>query len=163
MPGARRFDRGIEYQNDSNCMRFTVAQTGIIRLQYVRGHQFSADGFYAAVQVARPAAPFQFTSQGATDSLSTSELKVEIERSPLRVSFLDGQGQVFKRDADALRMETDPDGRVRVWKDPPPDAHFFGFGEKSGFLDKRGVRSDGSSLAMWNSGKPGYDNTMDPL
>ena len=47
---------------------------------------------------------------------------------------------------------------MRVWKSAPPDEHYFGFGEKSTPLDKRG-----RSLVMWNKDPEGFDASSEPL
>jgi alpha-glucosidase len=47
---------------------------------------------------------------------------------------------------------------VRCWKTIAPDEKFFGLGEKTGNLDKRG-----REYVMWNSDTPGYTNDTDPL
>ena len=164
MPAAQRLDNGVEYRNDLGAVRLTVIQAGAIRVRFAQGRQFGPDDSYAVLPAMRGAkAPFEFSSAGSVDRLRTSELQVEIGRNPFRLRFLDAQGNVLEKDTDAVGMARDSEGRVRVWKDLSADAHFFGFGEKSGLLDKRGARSNGSTLVMWNSDTNGYDNTTDPL
>src|SRR2546427_3851997 len=41
--------------------------------------------------------------------------------------------------------------RVQVWKVLRDDDHFYGLGEKTGPLDKRGAKLGGTALVMWNS------------
>ena len=62
-----------------------------------------------------------------------------------------------------MGMASDPEGRVRVSKDLDDSIHFFGFGEKTGPLDKRGSKLGGSAMAMWNADVYGYDDAVDPL
>ena len=164
MSRAERVEGGVEYRNDSGVVRISVIQPGIVRVRYGRGKELPATDSYAvlpAMQRAKTA--FVFSSEGAVDHLTTSELRVEIARTPFRLRFLDPQGRVLEQDTGAMGMAYDPEGRPRVWKDLSDDAHLFGFGEKSGLLDKRGARSGGSTQVMWNTDAFGYDDTTDPL
>ena len=164
MPAAHRSNSGVEYQNDREVVRLTVIQPGTIRVRMGQGREFGPEDSYAVLPAMRGStAAFEFSSDPDVDRLRTSELQVEIKRRPFRLRFLDAQGRVMEQDTVAMGMAHDPEGRVRVWKDLKADAHFFGFGEKSGFIDKRGARSSGSTMVMWNSDTFGYDNTTDPL
>jgi len=165
MPPAQSVAGGVEYRNRQGIVRITVVGPGTVRVRFGRGKEFAADDSYAvlpsAIQPSR--VPFEFSTSGTIDRLRIALLSVEIHRRPLRLRFLDAEGHLLDKDMDALGMAYDPEGRVRVWKDLAPDSHFFGFGEKTGPLDKRGARNSGSSLVMWNSDTFAYDNTTDPL
>ena len=165
MPPAQSADGGVEYRNQQGIVRLTVVQTGIIRVRFSRGKEFGPDDSYAALPVAMQPSKvtFEFSTGVTADRLQTSLLTVEINRNPFRLRFLDAEGRLLDQDMDAMGMAYDPKGRVRVWKDLATDSHFFGFGEKTGLLDKHGTRNSGSSLVMWNSDTYAYDNTTDPL
>jgi alpha-glucosidase len=51
----------------------------------------------------------------------------------------------------------------RVAKQLHDDEHVYGFGEKTGRLDKRGWKLGGYNYVMWNSDTPAYDSSTDPL
>lgn len=164
MPAAHRSNSGVEYQNDHEIVRLTVIRPGTIRVRVGQGRKFLPEDSYAVLPAMRGVtAEFEFSSDAAVDRLRTAELQVEIRRNPFRLRFLDAQGHVLEQDTDAMGMAHDSEGRVRVWKDLNGDAHFYGFGEKSGFLDKRGARLAGTTMVMWNSDTFAYDNTTDPL
>ncbi|WP_029688925.1 TIM-barrel domain-containing protein [Thermoanaerobacter sp. A7A] len=75
--------------------------------------------------------------------IETNSLKVKINKNDLSVSFLDKNGNIINEDYNggAKFNETD----VRCYKKLRED-HFYGFGEKAGYLDKKGER-----LEMWNT------------
>ncbi len=164
MPAAHRSNSGVEYQNDHEIVQLTVIRPGTIRVRVGQGRKLPPEDSYAVLPAMRGVtAEFEFSSDAAVDRLRTAELQVEIRRNPFRLRFLDAQGHVLEQDTDAMGMAHDSEGRVRVWEDLNGDAHFYGFGEKSGFIDKRGPRSAGTTMVMWNSDTFAYDNTTDPL
>ncbi len=52
---------------------------------------------------------------------------------------------------------------VRVWKRLRDDEVVYGFGEKTGRLNKRGWGLGGYHYTMWNTDTYGYDSSTDPL
>ncbi|MGH7571110.1 MAG: TIM-barrel domain-containing protein [Gemmatimonadota bacterium] len=89
--------------------------------------------------------------------LRSAELVVAVDRSPCRITFLDRQGSVLSRDEPGLGIGWDGD-EVRNWKTIEEGERFFGLGEKTGNVDKRG-----REWVMWTSDMYGYDNETDPL
>jgi len=162
MPAGRPIPQGVEYRSRQGAVRITVAAPGVIRVRFSPAPQFGRDHSYAVGEGGPRASDARFTPGTERDQLRTAGIGVEIRRTPFRLRFLDDRGEV--RDEDYA-----PDGmasngrRVRVWKALRDDDHFYGFGEKTGPLDKRGAKLGGSSLVMWNSDVYGYDNSTDPL
>lgn len=77
--------------------------------------------------------------------------------SPFRLAFYDRMGRLISKDADNQAMSWNG-VRVRCWKWLPPDEHYFGLGEKSSTLDKRG-----HAYVMWNMDPHGFTESTDPL
>ncbi|MBP1972075.1 glycoside hydrolase family 31 protein [Cohnella thailandensis] len=77
--------------------------------------------------------------------LSSSQLKVVIRKEPLRLSFFDPSGRELVSEGERGMMMNSK-GEVLCVKKTGEDDRFYGFGEKSGFLDKRGER-----FGMWNT------------
>src|SRR5262249_11875120 len=98
----------------------------------------------------------------AYTTLTTPSLKVTVQHSPLRISFANIAGEIL--DADDAGQGISLSGpQFRVAKTLHDDEHVYGFGEKTGRLDKRGWRLGGSNYAMWNTDTPAYDSSTDPL
>jgi alpha-glucosidase len=89
--------------------------------------------------------------------LRSPELEVAVDRSPCRITFLDREGHVLSADDPGLGIGWDGD-EVRNWKSIDEEERFFGLGEKTGNVDKRG-----REWVMWTSDVPGYGNETDPL
>ncbi len=67
--------------------------------------------------------------------IQTEQMRVEIQRRPCRIACYDSTGQPFAHDAEiGMGWRT---GQVAAWKTIHADDHFYGFGERSGLLDKR--------------------------
>ena len=103
-------------------------------------------------------------------TLSTDELEVTIQRSPLLISFRDARTNQLLN-ADERPMSYDASAKLAgMMFDPKAgpfvaaskklgfDEHFYGLGEKASRLDKRR-----SSFANWNSDTPGYMEGRDPI
>jgi alpha-glucosidase len=73
----------------------------------------------------------------------TSELEVHVEKSPFRVRVLDRAGNVLTEDVDLGWTEKMEPFCVKTKR---ADENFYGFGEKTGFLNKAGTKQ-----TMWNS------------
>ncbi|HSL53458.1 MAG TPA: TIM-barrel domain-containing protein, partial [Pyrinomonadaceae bacterium] len=103
-------------------------------------------------------------------TITTAELEVTIQRSPLLISFHDARTHQLLN-ADERPMSYDANGRLtNILFDPKAgsfvaaskklgfDEHFYGLGEKASRLDKRR-----SSFINWNSDTPGYIEGRDPI
>ncbi|OZU88192.1 alpha-glucosidase [Virgibacillus indicus] len=77
--------------------------------------------------------------------LKTSKLQLRIEKSPFRITVTDAEGRMLVAEGNR-GMAYRENGEVAVFKKMQENDHFYGFGEKSGFLDKRGEKYE-----MWNT------------
>lgn len=89
--------------------------------------------------------------------LTTSELKVEIKKNPCRIIIYNNKGKLINEDHPSFGAAFDKD-EVRCFKTLFDDEKFFGLGEKTGSLNRRGRQ-----FTMWNSDIPGYPKNQDPL
>lgn len=93
---------------------------------------------------------FKTTETDKDYTLSTNEITVKINKSPFGVKFLDKQGNVINEDAaQGVGYEN---GKPYVFKKTDTTENFYGFGEQSGGLNKRG-----KSLGMWNTDAYSYN------
>jgi alpha-glucosidase len=88
--------------------------------------------------------------------LSTAQLTLAVGRRPLRLLFRNRQGEVLCREDPARGMGFEGEAGL-VSMSSHPDERYFGFGEKTRGLNKRGVR-----MTMWNTDMP-YTGTWDPM
>lgn len=78
-------------------------------------------------------------------ALLTSSLAVSIQKDPLRVTIYDAIGNILVEESKQ-GMAYKETKEIICYKDLYEHDHFYGFGEKTGFLDKRGEK-----MVMWNS------------
>lgn len=79
--------------------------------------------------------PFEVQESDGKIEVKSDRLRLEVQRDPCRIQCFDPSGQPFAQDIDlgmSWRL-----GEVAVWKQMQEDEHFYGFGERSGLLDKR--------------------------
>lgn len=102
---------------------------------------------------------YQVEDKGKSVCLSTNSIDVVISKNPLLVSFLDKEGFCLCEDFSPMSWVPAPEGHSVVCiKSLSYDEHFYGFGEKTGTLDKRRT-----SYEMWNTGEYRNDIKSDPL
>lgn len=78
--------------------------------------------------------------------LTSPKLTVELQKSPLRVCIKDKNDSILVTESEQLGMGYTSTNAVFCFKEMETDDHFYGLGEKTGFLDKRGEK-----MTMWNS------------
>lgn len=89
--------------------------------------------------------------------LSTDEITLVIKKQPCRLKVIDKSGFVISEDDEAMGIGWSG-AETKCWKKITPDEKFFGLGEKTGDLNKRG-----KEWIMSNTDNPHHRNTTDPL
>ncbi|PKR85448.1 glycoside hydrolase family 31 protein [Heyndrickxia camelliae] len=77
--------------------------------------------------------------------ISNSELELVIQKFPLRINVHSADGRVLVGESER-GLGFNEKKEVICYKDMHEKDHFYGFGEKTSFLDKRGEK-----MTMWNS------------
>lgn len=148
--------------------RFSATQGGITieisapRADIVRvrasDHALPEDASWAVVPEARAAhVALDVAPSERQVVLRTAALVVTLDRATLAVTVSDRDGRVLLADAPGAAL-TFADGGFRLRKAMPPDAHYFGLGDKTGTLDRRG-----GAFTLWNSDQFGFGVATDPL
>ncbi|HET7439840.1 MAG TPA: TIM-barrel domain-containing protein, partial [Terriglobales bacterium] len=156
--GAKQLPHGIEISvGDAKVQVIALAPT-VVRLRYARSGSFATDESFAVLPHAFPHPPTTRVEQGQDAiTLSTSELRVKLTKSPFRVVFLDTAGQVVSQDQPGYPAAFH-DSAFRVTKSMPQGEHYFALGDKSGPLDHRNL-----AFTMWNTDAYGWQESTDPL
>ncbi len=135
----------------------TVLAADLIHVRMVHGTSLPPDHSYAVVKTDWPSVSVEFSGSKETRLIRTPELEVRAQLSPFRLAFYDRKGNLISKDADTRGMSWDG-LQIRCWKWMPDDEHYFGLGEKSTPLDKRG-----RSYVLWNQDPAGFDASSEPL
>ncbi len=135
----------------------SVLAPDLIRVRVVKGLKLGPDYSWAVIKTDWPAVHAQISSEPGIYKIRTAEMEVRIQTNPFRVAFYDLAGQLISKDKDSLGAAWDG-ASLRCWKWMPPDEHYFGLGEKTGPLDKRG-----HSYVNWNTDPAAYNALTDPM
>ncbi len=118
----------------------------------------SRDHSWALAKTEWASVPVKISENGETVSLETSELRVSVSRSPLRISFYDVKtGRAINRDSQPMRFNA-ANHSIAAVKSLGFEEHFYGLGEKAAHLDKRR-----QAFQLWTSDTPGYTSATDPI
>ncbi len=134
-----------------------VLSPSIVRVRMNPAGKLQSDRSWAVVANPNPPPRVRFQETPTKIMLSTTGMRVTITKDPLRIILLDSAGTVICQDDPAKGMAWSG-SEVRDWKTMAVDAHFYGFGEKAGLLDRAQT-----ACTMWNSDIPGYTADTDPL
>ncbi|MDN3954898.1 TIM-barrel domain-containing protein [Sporolactobacillus laevolacticus] len=92
--------------------------------------------------------------------LATDKINIYINKKPFGVKYTDKQGNVINEDALDKGSGYDNNGKPFLYKklDPSDKESFYGFGERTGNLNKYGDK-----MTLWNTDAYGYTNSTDSL
>ena len=140
----------------------TAAAPDIVRVRFARTREFGRDHSYAIVNRELGAASAEVRVGDRESQIVTPLLRATIRQRPFRVSIADAAGNELDAD-DPGRGIAFSGEAVRVWKRLRDDEQIYGFGEKTGHLNKRGRQLGGYSYTMWNSDTFAYESDTDPI
>lgn len=144
-------------QAGRSAIHINLLAPDLVRIRFAPNGAFAPDQSVAVIKRDWQGLKPSVTETSAEIRIASAELTVVVKKSPLRLSFLDREGNVISKD-DAERGMSWGGQAVRVWKDMPLDENYYGFGEKSGSLNRKFKH-----MTMWNSDIPAYKADTDPL
>ncbi|NJO83211.1 MAG: DUF4968 domain-containing protein [Blastochloris sp.] len=180
VPGTlRTYDRAgrslLLYGSGLARIALTVLAPGIVRIRLAPEQPFAPRRSWAVTPPddAFAACPFRLRETGQALIVSTELLEIEVQRQPLRIAFRDRAGRAFCADERGIEVG-DPGGAAPLFAAPAgaPAAsarvacakrieageHFFGFGERTGQLEKRGRQ-----MMNWTTDQGIQTTATDPL
>ena len=159
-PPAREGDV-LAFRGATGAVTLAAAGDGVVRVRFTPAGATPLARSWVVTGAPAGGAPPVIASGADSSTLRSGSLTAVVTYAPLRVSFVSG-GETIDSD-DPLRGMAASGAAVRVWKRLREDEHVYGFGEKTGPLDKRGNKLGGVAYAMWNSDTYGYGEGTDPL
>ncbi len=150
----------FELEVGARRLRLHLLDDHTVRVRYLRKGEAAHPerGWTTALDGGMPTAKLPFTEEKEAYSLRTAAMEIRVRKADASLEFRDLKGAVISADRAG---KASPYG-LTLSRDMPADEHYFGLGEKSGPLDKRGYR-----LEMWNTDplypKRDYTTTKDPL
>ena len=159
----------LSYTQDGRCVNFSLEDGSVIQLRLcspsVVRVWYSPDGtltrsnesFAVVNEDLEDIGELIVNEQNACYEIFTDKLRIRVNKSPFNLQIFDKwQKLLFSDHLDKGHIS---EGTKKIeYKSLRRDEHFFGLGEKTGKLDRRG-----ESYKMWNSDKPCYSTVEDPL
>ena len=138
-------------------MEISAPRADILRVR--AGHpDLPEDASWAVSSEIRAArAALDVDESGGTATIRTAALTVTLDRRTLALTVRDANGRVVLADAPGRALGWEGQG-FRARKAMPQDAHYFGLGDKTGTLDRRG-----QAYTMWNTDSFAFGVATDPI
>jgi alpha-D-xyloside xylohydrolase len=141
-----RQDASLRFAGAAGSVAVTICTSRIVRVS-LGATQTSGASFVAPRTWASP--PFE-VADGEPVRIATSDLRLEVETNPLRLTFADAAGAWLVREPADGGMTVEPGadgaGRVRAGFTFSGEQHFYGLGHGGGRLDRLG-----QGRQLWNS------------
>ncbi len=133
-------ERGLSLDFGGPQLQITPLTDRLVRVRLAPSGQFAPRRSWDVAQPDSAFAPVPFTveDQAGTLTLATRLLSVLVETATGRVTFADAAGRRFA--AALAPLAWNAAGQVRIAKRIAGDERFYGFGERSGLLEKTGRR-----------------------
>lgn len=166
-------DNYLDLITDAARYRLILMNDDVIRVRCTFDEQFAEEASYVLTTTAWPdqmdavvpdrkrITPLaaSYVDRGSDLLLSTNKLNVVIHKYPFAIEIQDHQGNVLHADVKERSYVKDNQGRLYHYSCMSEDDYFYGFGEKSGVLNKKKRR-----MRMHNVDTIGYDAEItDPL
>ncbi len=151
---------GVEVRRGTTLLRIVALREDVLRVTLSDTGALPEDASWAVLKQARTArVPVSAARDTASFGFNTKALQVRVNRDTLGITVEDATGRAIVSDAEpaAFRKTSDGDS-FRVYKTMPEDEHYFGLGDKTGPLDRRG-----GAYAMWNTDAYRFQESTDPI
>jgi len=144
---------GVEVRQGAMLMRITALTDDILRVRVAPTGTLPEDASWAVAPKLRQS---HAKITAGADGFSTATLRVRLSGSPLRLVVEDLSGKVISADAiEPVKI----DGKAfTLRKVMPQPEHYFGLGDKTGGMDRRG-----KSFVDWNTDAFGFAGSDDPI
>jgi alpha-glucosidase len=147
---------GVQLRTATAVAEVLALRDDVLRVRISPTGELPEDASWAALPEARHSAVAVIieNTSGAV-GFHTAAVHVEIDRSDLRITVRDNNGRMIQQDAQPVCFHG---SSFRILKSMPADEHYFGLGDKTGPLDRRGEAFD-----LWNTDAYRFQESTDPL
>ncbi len=147
---------GVELHSGNAVVHITALRDDVLRVRIGLNGQLPEDASWAVLQEARGhTVDVTREDNSASVGFRTTAVRVQIERSTLKLRISDLNGNVLQEDALPIEFH---DKAFRFYKEMPIDEHYFGLGDKVGPLDRRS-----QAFTLWNTDAYGFQESTDPI
>ncbi len=148
---------GIELRRGSAILRVTALTDDVLRIQAAPTGTLPPGEPWAVLPARQQAAIAVVPATAGTPGFATRTLRVSVDPASWLLSIRDAAGRLLVTEAPGGTLAA-PGGGFRVCHVSPPDAHYYGLGDKPGALDRRG-----RAFVNWNTDAYAWQESSDPL
>lgn len=161
-------ESNISYKQQGNCITFrtdngaalslTILSPSLIKIWFDQNGSFIRNNqSFAVVQELQELIDVKVNEEPSCYEIFTYKLRIRVNKAPMQLQIFDKWQKLVFGDYKDLGHTSDSLG-VKAYKTLRKDEKFFGLGEKTGPLNRRG-----RVYKMWNSDRPCYSVSEDPL
>ena len=159
----------VDYRAQGNSLTFTLSDGAGMRIEFLDSKNLkfwvSPDAKFDATNESFAVVNEDFGQRIEVEvnespsnfEVFTGDLRLMVHKLPFKVQLFNKYQRLLMGDVDADPYAIDGSS-ISTSKVLREDEHILGLGEKTGGLDRKG-----NSYTMWNSDKPCYSETEDPL
>ncbi len=144
-------------QTPQGVIEVTALRPDIVRVRLGKATLPVDESFSVSPERRHATSPLTVSHDGNLVVLTTAALVVRLDPQTLKMTVLDSSGSTLLADADDADVAFRGQG-FELRKHIPADAHYFGLGDKTGGLDRRG-----GSFTLWNTDAFLFQDYSDPL
>jgi alpha-glucosidase len=145
---------GIQARTTTEIISITALRDDVLRIRLGRNGRLPEDASWAVLPAARSAT---LTVTPTATGFTTAKLRLALDPQTLQLTISDLAGNILSADVPTRPLEFHGDS-FRFYKQMPEDEHYFGLGDKTGPLDRRG-----SAFTLWNTDAFGFQESTDPI
>ncbi|MEK7434978.1 MAG: glycoside hydrolase family 31 protein [Cyanobacteriota bacterium] len=150
-----KIDNGFNFYFENSLLSLIILDNDIIRVRFTNEKEFEQDFSYAVIKKFSKL-DFEYQDDNNFFIIKTNKLKIIIEKEPFKIIFKDLiTNEIISEDDFSIGFQGQ---EIQTFKKIAIDEKFFGLGEKTGNLNKKG-----SFYKMWNTDYPFYNYRQDPL
>lgn len=129
----------VTFEFGSARLAVTVLDEKTVRVRYAFTGDFSPRRSWAVAKDDSEygGAAFEINETPQWVELATAQLKIQVRREAGGVALLTADGRLLTEDVPGQGPRGSEKGRVQTVKVMPSDEHYYGFGERTGLLNKR--------------------------
>lgn len=155
----RHQDQGVQlFCEEGACLQISLVATNLVRVRLAPSGMFAPRRSWAVTRADEDWAPVAVEIEETEEAIAiaTEHLTVQVSRNPCRITCRNAAGLPFAQDSD-LGMGWSLQG-ISAWKTIAANEHFYGFGERTGLLDKLAERQ-----TNWTTDALDYNSLTDEM
>ncbi|MFI1773431.1 glycoside hydrolase family 31 protein [Thalassobellus citreus] len=130
----------IKLQTENGTVIIELCTPSIIRYRTSWNNNFEANEPWMVSNYNWYAVNYKLEETESIINITTALLQLKIQKQPFGIQFFDTKGNLLSSETNNNLGSFQENKTVSAIKKLQPDEHFFGFGERMDFLDRRGKK-----------------------